>query len=67
MYKDLRVICLVANLFCQTAVIFVGMCQDNASNIGKADAVLREFFTKRIVCLFRFRPYVNERERIFFN
>lgn len=63
--KDRGILCLVADLPGESAMILVSVGEDDPPNIRNADAVLAKLAPQRIRSVFRFWSDVDERQRIF--
>ena len=67
MHENFRFLCLVAQRLRQPAVIFMRVRQDNSSNVGDAKPCAPQTFSESFDSLFRLRPGVNQRHRVFGN
>jgi len=63
--KYLGTVRLVADLLSEAAMILMRVSQDDSANIRKFNAVCRQLFTQNIRGLGRFRPDIDQRDRIF--
>src|SRR5688572_31895079 len=62
--KDLCILRLVADLFRESAMVFVCVCEDDAADVRDAHAMLSQAPPESVGGLARFRPDVDERHRI---
>lgn len=56
---------LISHLFCESAMIFVGMGQNDPMDIREFYAAVCKFGPQRIRCLTRLWPNVDQRQRVF--
>src|SRR5687767_7161061 len=64
MNKDLGILCLIADMLCEAAVVLVRMSQHDAADVRETYAVCRESTAQRIGRLRRFRSDVDQRHRV---